>query len=593
MKTRFSTPDNRLDLEIECAGSVLRQRETFGLEPDDAEYSLLGSLLRVALESDKSDFREIPLESLLERTRLPPDEREIIRLQSEQPSSESPKRARARCRQLREFAETERRQGKLEKAVAIGDHDQARAILSSPRRPDTPKASRIGAWRGFPTETLPPTLARFVEEHARSKGVDPSMIALPLLGAVAGAIGNALTVRAKGDYLEAVSLWIGVVARSGSKKSPSAKAALKPLKQLQSSFYQRAKEANRGKQDGEEREETRRIFVDDCTPEKLLDLLEKNPRGLLFAPDELAQLLGSIGRYKSGRGAAHGDTGQLCRLYDGDSIDYDRKSDGHRHIPKALASIVGTIPPATWRQLATLDFQTSGLLARFCVAMPPTKPGEWREQEVDWQVEQAVFVLFDRLLAMPCEPDPDTGIPRGRELRLDSDAKRLFVRAYDDLQVRAHALEGLPASATGKAAGLLLRVSAILHACGDRFAEDEIDGDTMRDAISLADWLHSERLRVFAMLETDSETAGRAELVSSIDWTRYPKGITGRELWKDRKTTFADADEAELRLRACVEDGLLEEHFGTRGDPSQGGRETLFFTRRNNHQAETQENDDE
>jgi hypothetical protein len=436
-------------------------------------------------------------------------------------------------------------------------------------------------------------LCRFVEEHARSMGVDPSMIALPLLGAIAGAVGNSLAVKAKADWIEPVALWIGVVARSGSKKSPSAKAALKQLRSIQSTYFKQTKDANRGRPKGEDMEKPRRIIVDDCTPEKLLAILEENPRGLLFAPDELAQLLGSIGRYKSGRGAAHGETGQLCRLYDADAIDYDRKSDGHRHVPKAIASIVGTIPPATWRQLATLDLQTSGLLARFCVAMPPTKPGKWLEADPDWQAGKELFELFERLLAMPCEPDEATGVPSGRLLELDADAKSTFAQVYDDLQKTAHSSDGLAASATSKAAGLLLRVAAILHVCGDRFEDDRIDGETMRLAVALFDWLHAERLRVFAMLETDSETAGRAELVSSIDWSRYPKGVTGRELWKDRKSTFEDAEDAEKRLRACVADGLLDEHYGTRGDSKLGGRETLYFTPRNNPRTETPAIDDE
>lgn len=593
MRARFVTPDNREQLELECAGYIICLRETFKLEPDDAETPFLRELLRAIHEVGAENFRHDPLDSTLRRANLLAHDAESIVAQSEQPSSERRRMAQARCKQLRDLAEKERTQHKLEQAVDDGDHERARAIVSSAPRPDTPKASRIGVWRGFPTETLPKPLERFVDEHARSKGVDPAMIALPLLGAVAGAIGNSLSVAAKPDWIEPVALWIGVLARSGSKKSPATKAALAQLRAHQSRYYAQAKEANRGRTEGDGLEKPRRIFVDDCTPEKLLGILEDNPRGLLFAPDELAQLLGSIGRYKSGRGAAHGETGQLCRLWDGDAIDYDRKSDGHRHIPKALASIVGTIPPATWRQLATLDLQTSGLLARFCVAMPPTTPGKWLEEDLDWRADAGVFSLFERLIAEPCEPDPQTGVPRGRGLRLDDAAKQLFRGVYEALQRQAHAGEGLAASASGKAAGLVLRVAAILHACGDRFEDDEIDGETMRRAILLGDWLHAERLRVFAMLETDSETAARAELVASIDWSRHQKGITGRELWKDRKTTFDDADDAEQRLRACVADGLLEEHFGTRGDPAQGGRETLFFTRRDNLQTETQGNDDE
>jgi hypothetical protein len=472
------------------------------------------------------------------------------------------------------------------------------AIRDAVPRSETPKPLRLRKWTRFPVEALPRTIRDWSEEHARAKGVDPSLVALPLLVGCAGFIGNTVAVGVRGDWVEPIALWIAIVAPSGSKKSPAMRAAMKPFRQRQSEHYARAKSENAGKPDGERSHAARR-FVDDATPEAVFGLLESNPRGLLAQRDELAEMLAGFGRFKSGKQAGLGEASQACKLYDASPHDVDRRSTGHAHIPKPLVSIVGAIPPKTFRTLFVDAFKANGLFARFVPVFPPSTPARFVEEEPDWRVDMAVDKLAAWLDAISLPEDENTGEPKPNVLSLSENAKRLWREFHDELAVEAHRIgDGLAASATSKTAGLALRVAGLFHVVETWESNSElltsfaVPGDRMERAISLVRWLHAERLRVFAILEAEAEDVDLCELAESIAWEKYPDGVTAREVFEGRKGTFDNADHAETRLRAASDRGLLEARWGVRGDPSRGGRETWIFARRATLQSETPENAD-
>ena len=65
--------------------------------------------------------------------------------------------------------------------------------------PDGP-ADRIERFQPFPTEALPEPIRGFVEAGATAIGCDPSYLVLPLLSAVAAAIGNTRSRRLKTPF---------------------------------------------------------------------------------------------------------------------------------------------------------------------------------------------------------------------------------------------------------------------------------------------------------------------------------------------------------------------------------------------------------
>ena len=598
---------DRDSLELSVAGAIAAQRKRFGLEVDDAESPLLRRFLRAIIEIGDEKFKQISLDDTFDRAELTPSDRQDIGLQSGLTDSVDETRARNLAERLRELAEKERTQAKLEQAVGDGNHDRARDILHESRKTNTPKPRRLRQWKGFPLEVLPLTLRDFVTEHARVMGVDPSMIATPLLVACAGFIGNTVAVRVRGGWIEPCSLWWGLVARSGSKKSPAMNAAMQPFRTVQARHAKTAKDANVGKQ-LDEHVKAKRRFIDDATPEAILNVLADNPRGLLSHRDELAELFAGFGRYKTGKSAGVGEASQACRLFDASPLDIDRKSSGHRHVPKPLLSIYGAIPTKTLRRLTDDTFKENGLFARFLFLQPPTKPAKFTNEDADWRVDAGFTELAERLDALTLDVDDVTDVPKPCLLTLDDRASNFFRREHDRLQKFAHELgEGLAASKASKTAGLVARFACVLHVVetltdstfGDCSpseavqARSTISVDTMRRAIVLTCWAFDETLRVFAQLETDAETVELEELAASIDWAKYPKGITSRELWKNRKTRFDDAEAAETTLRKCASLGLLEERFGVRGDEDLGGKRTLIFTPLAARESETPSNADE
>ena len=78
-------------------------------------------------------------------------------------------------------------------------------------------------------DVFPPAIRDYVNAAAASLDAPTGMVAVPLLGLVAGLIGNRLHLVLKNDYREWLTLYVAIVAPPGSLKTPAinrAKAAL-------------------------------------------------------------------------------------------------------------------------------------------------------------------------------------------------------------------------------------------------------------------------------------------------------------------------------------------------------------------------------
>ena len=187
---------------------------------------------------------------------------------------------------------------------------------------------------GPPPGSLPATIEAWAEDECRRKGVSLAFAAAAAVCVVAGVIGNTLRVRPRlydHGWEVPACLWVVLVDSPGRGKSPILKAALAPAAELDSAW---AKEAapKFAAWEVEKRKAKRpdilppppilkRLILDDVTSEKRVSLLKDNPRGLIQAPDELAQLLGGLGQYKA---SGNADRAMLLKLNDGTTVTVDR-----------------------------------------------------------------------------------------------------------------------------------------------------------------------------------------------------------------------------------------------------------------------------
>ena len=85
----------------------------------------------------------------------------------------------------------------------------------------------------FPLEVLPAPLQAYARMGARSLPCPPDMIAVPMLSVCGAAIGEQVALELKAGWRESGVIWSGVIAETGTKKSPALHLAAHPLYQVQ------------------------------------------------------------------------------------------------------------------------------------------------------------------------------------------------------------------------------------------------------------------------------------------------------------------------------------------------------------------------
>ena len=466
---------------------------------------------------------------------------------------------------------------------------------------DTKKAaSTVEAFRPFPVNALPSPLNSFVDAAARAMVCDPSYVVLPVLAALAAAIGSTRRILLKPGWSEPAIIWAAIVGESGTIKTPPQKLVMKPLRDLQGKALQAHTDEmkqyetdvaryereltrwKREKGDGDPPEKPEppqavRYVVSDITVEALAPLLLANPRGLLLARDELAGWFGSFDRYASGKG---GDSAHWLSMHGGDALIVDRKTGIPRtiYVPHAYVSVCGGIQPAILNRALGTEHRESGLAARLLLTCPPRRPKRWTEADIDPAAEAEFAGILARLYGLRPATDDD-GQPRPVFVGMTPDAKRLWVDFYNAHGAEQVDLSGDLSAAWSKLEGYAARLALIIHyarwAAGDTTLEhpERVDAESMRRAVILAEWFKAEARRVYGLLnETDEDRECRR----LVEWIRQKGGeVTARELQQGPRQYRGSSGAAEEALQELVKAGYGAWHDLPTTD--KGGRPGRVF----------------
>jgi hypothetical protein len=446
---------------------------------------------------------------------------------------------------------------------------------AEPAAADDPADDAVIEWAPFPTEKLPASLTAFVVETAHGIGCDESMVALPLLAALAGAIGNARAIEARPGWREPAVLWTATVAESGSGKTPAFKSVMQftdrhqrlhfEAHALQMAAHETAEqryeaELTRWKKNAAgdppekpERPAARRLMVSDTTVEALVPILQANPRGVLVAVDELAGLIQSFDAYKpGGRGGA--DRSKWLSMHSAGSVTVDRKSSGTISVPSAAVSVCGGVQPATLVRTMKPDDVEAGLLGRLLLAMPPRRKRSWTTEAVGFSTQQAVSSLFDCLFAIPMP------VEGPKVLDLCPDARTHFKEFWEEHEHQIFTSSGPVRSMLAKAEAAVVRLALVLHVARQAAGEtlpDRIDADSMERGIALGRWFAREGRRVYGMLLGGRAIDRAADDASAAEkWVAARGGAASlRDLRKGLRRFRGDDDRAEQAARRLVAEG--------------------------------------
>lgn len=248
-----------------------------------------------------------------------------------------------------------------------GVADQEHIIAAAP---DTPFAEQvIDPWDtlqppAFPIEALPSVLRGYVEARARTMGADPCAIAWAALSACSAALDGRTRLRMKRHDTWSVppAIWVALIGRSSTKKTPIISDAWRPLEELQGTALRhynmqlRAWEAL----SKEEKAQTdkppmpRRLLSHDATMESVQTILSHQDRGIGILRDELAGLIGAMDKYSGNGNGGAADRAFWLQAYNGGSHVVDRVSRGTIAINNLLATICGAIQPERLAQFGNL-----------------------------------------------------------------------------------------------------------------------------------------------------------------------------------------------------------------------------------------------
>lgn len=444
---------------------------------------------------------------------------------------------------------------------------------------------------------IPSGISSFVTVTARSIGCDAVYILLPLLSALASAIGNSRCLRLKHDYFAPAALWTMIIGESGSQKTPAFRAVMKPLQTIQEKYFdQHAIELKQYQSDLENYKLNRkqrkagntciitkpeppiqqRVMVTDITIEAMGVRLQENPRGLLVHRDELAGWLGSFGQYSGGKTA---DSTHWLSMYNGTPLIVDRKTGDQRTIfvRHPLVSITGGIQPKILQRALGEENFDNGMAARFLMAAPPCIPSDWMEADTDDENQDRIQRLFEFLFSLEAEID-ENGKQSPKVIQLSDEAKELWKQYHDKTEREIHERHGHIRAAWSKLKEIPARLSIVFHYCrwfsGELLdSKDVIDAETMTMAIDLAEWCKHETTRVYSLLGESATDRMRREL---IHWIESKGGeVTARDVSRGLKRFRDGTCDPDKELQALVDDGYGE--WVNTSPSSTGGRPTRVF----------------
>ncbi len=509
-----------------------------------------------------------------------------------------------------------------------GEAEQIRAALGGAVEYEWPEPEKVSASLlpvpPFNLQLVPQPFRPWVGDIAERSQCPPDFLGVGALVACSALVARRLAIRPKrhDDWVVVPNLWGAVVSPPGFLKSPALAETLRPLNRLAVEAAGRFKEdtkahdlegsvrkARRDNLEGQMRAAARRkdngsmemlrlelgaldseppyesrFLVNDTTVEKLGELLNQNPGGLLVFRDELSGFLRSLERQ-----GHETDRAFYCEAWNGSGrFTYDRIGRGTLHIENARVSLLGGIQPGVWRAYLAESFadgRDDGFVSRIQALVYPDVGGKWvnvdrwpnmEAKECAWRVFSALNQLEPT--ALEAKQSDGTEIPF---LRFDDEAQQCFNEWRADLEAKLRDENEHPVivSHLAKYRKLMPALALVFHVidCVGGFGSFG-RGVPRRSALMAAAWcdyLEPHARRCYQSV-TDKTNAAAGNLAAKISGGKLTNPFTARDVYR---AGWAGLREPEVvnGATSVLEDANWLHRVEVPADPAHGGRPTSKF----------------
>lgn len=348
-------------------------------------------------------------------------------------------------------------------------------VLERCRKP-IPLPMSLPDVRPLRPEMLPEAIRDFVMDVSYRQQSPADFIAVTALCAISTVLGRKIRIRPKqnDDWVVTPNLWGAIIGKPSAMKSPCMTAALQPLHDLQDQFskeYSRelleyesesqvndiARQTNKNavkvkiksNDRGGALEELqknvriiskpirKRLIINNTSVEKLGELLNENPNGLILVRDELSGWLSDMQKEEF-----QGDRAFYLESFNGDGrFIYDRIGRGTIEINSCTLSVIGGIQPSKIMPIvrrAMHGISDDGLVQRLQLSVWPDESTEWSWQDqapnkAAYERYKQVFIDLHRIYT------EDIQVPEF--LHFTPEAQKLFIEWMEKINKLARSKE--------------------------------------------------------------------------------------------------------------------------------------------------------
>ena len=284
----------------------------------------------------------------------------------------------------------------------------------------------------------------------------------------------------------------------------------------------------------------RRYLVNDATVEKLGEILQDNPEGVLLFRDELVGWLKSLDR--DGR---EGDRAFYLESWAGSGFfTYDRIGRGTVHIERVTLAMLGGIQPGPLRDYVSSALKggagNDGLLQRFQLLVWPDVKADWHNVDrwPDTDAKNAVWRIVERIATLDI-PHEEGEIPF---VRFGPEAQEVFDawRATLEHRLRNEPMAEVMETHLGKYRSLVPSLALIFHLIDEQVAVSPVRAEHLNRAIAWAEYLETHARRVYSQA-LDPGMAAAIALSERLG--TLPEVFTARDIYRhgwaglDRQST--------------------------------------------------------
>ena len=473
----------------------------------------------------------------------------------------------------------------------------------------------------LPLDIIPHCFQPWLQDIAHRMQCPLEQVAVPAMVMVGSIIGAGCAIRPKRNdsWMIIPNLWGGIIGHPSTLKSPALAEALSPLARLENAAR---KEFQEESEDYEYKIEAHKIIkeakiskiksdmkvnkmsmscedveremkevekpyaplckrfkTNDATIEKMTELLEQNPRGMMLFRDELMGLLTTWDR--QGREA---DRSFYLEAWNGyGSHTTDRIERGTTHCDNMCVSIVGGTQPSKilgYLQKAIRGIENDGLVQRLQLFVCPDDRKEWQLVDTfpNKEAQEYVFLIVEKIASMnfvdygAIQNEADE-IPY---LRFSEEAQELFYEWLTELEttkLRGQE-EAIIVEHLAKYRKLMPALALIIHVIDlvDGRALGSVSLEAAEKAAAWCDFLELHARRIYGMA-TNIVLSAAIVLFKNLKKRKLENGFTIRDVYRKQWSLLIDKEIVQDACDELVGLGWLKEVvteplFGQKGKVS-------------------------